>query len=90
MPAPPYRRNAPDEVKYCNCSLCGQECVGDSTDRRMLTPATARLPFIAIRVNGRPRCNRCIARDYDAVSNKPVERKLGPRIFKAPEWIVET
>jgi hypothetical protein len=56
----------------------------------MLTPATARLPFIAIRVNGRPRCNRCIARDYDAVSNKPVERKLGPRIFKAPEWIVET
>lgn len=48
------RRTAKTMLRFCTCSICGSHCTGERS-----RPST-RFPQVVVRVNGRPRCSRCV------------------------------
>lgn len=48
------RRTAKTTLLFCTCSICGSPCTGERSR------PSSRFPRVVVRVNGRPRCSRCV------------------------------
>lgn len=70
------------EVKLVDCSMCGKPCIGESLAKipnRKFKPRYRRLARIVVRVDNRPRCNRCVdesARLAEVRGEPTYERKV--------------
>ncbi len=82
------RQLSEDDLRLVECSLCGLDCLGESHEK--VKPAQLPEEYrgwvklgrrIAVRYQGRPRCEACIWRDYASACR---ESEAARRV--AGEW----
>jgi hypothetical protein len=49
-----------DNLKFCNCSNCGRECLGKSVKKNDIPEHLVDMPKIEGHIHGRPWCNICL------------------------------